>query len=222
MNPGRSEVLGQHAGNPAQPSVVGETLSAMWCTRCQAVAFDAPAKDSVHCCPVCKTPSVLRTWKVSALEDRITAQFEQEVRRRARLAYQLMDRDDPEEADKMRSLYQQEFSAGQYNWEDGGVNSTNHVRNARGKTWGALYLIYLLMVRCDPTVTEKVATDVAASSPKDWLEVYHWALGLPKNLNAPVEPSPTGASETTVTSTTQQSATTNQPPVAATFGGATS
>jgi len=198
-NPGRSEILGEYAANPPNNSegFGGTTIGTAWCPRCKRIRWKQnPDGGAVSYglagepCEGCNNPLKAREWKVSALEDRITAQFEKEVRRKARSAYLEIEQSDPAEASAMRAQYMADFSAGAYNWDDDGANVINHVRLARGKTWGALYLVYLLLRRCDASVTEETARDAWIANSKDSLAAYLWALGIVGNSKAPAQQQP--------------------------------
>ena len=184
MNPGRSEILGEHAANPERSSqgFGGSSIHTALCGKCGAIKPYAMVGKK---CDDCGNKLASREWLCSALEDRLTAQFEDEVRRRARLAYLDISRTDPKESVEMRSQYMNDFAAGAYNWDDDGANPTNHVRVARAKTWGALYLIFLLMRRCDDSVTEQQAKAVWLANPEDALRTYFWALGVVGNSPTP-------------------------------------
>lgn len=218
MNPGRTEVLGEHVTNPPNPSAGGTTIATGWCPQCRKPATIPSISKP---CPRCATLVDIREWPVSAVEDRITAQFEQEVRRKARAAYIDIQRTDPVEAAEMRSLYMTEFAAGAYNWDDTSANMHNHVRISRQKTWGAFYMMYLLLRRCDPSMTEQLAIDIWLANPDDALATYLWTLGLtPGNEPSPVKRAPSGAAAGSRTTTTPSQATamTQPPKMQPTFG----
>lgn len=191
MNPGRTEVLGEHATNPPNPSAGGTTIATGWCDKCRKPIVNELVGAA---CQRCDSLIASREWSVSAVEDRITAQFEQEVRRKARAAYIDIVRSDAEESAEMRSLYMTEFASGAYNWNDAGANVHNHVRTARKKTWGAFFMLYLLLKRCDPSMTEQLAIDIWLANPNDALSTYLWTLGIPSgNVQSPAQPPPSGA-----------------------------
>lgn len=224
MIPGRSDILGEYAVNPPVPAsgFGGQTIATGWCSKCRVVR---PVGEELDC-PTCGCQTKVREWRCSALEDALTAQFEDEVRRRARRAYVDIQRSDPEGAADLRSAYTSDFSAGAYNWDDEGANATNHVRTARTKTWGALYLLFLLMRRCDPSVTEKQAREVWLASPDDAMRVYLWALGVVGNRQAPPPAVTSGADASGSTNGTRvvgppmppSTVETSNPPEQATFG----
>ncbi len=196
MNPGRNETLMHHAANPDTPSG-GTTIATGWCMKCQRVAM---VKMVGQDCPVCKERLESREWPASAAEYRITAQFEEEIRRRARAAYQDTERSDPVEAAAMRREYSKDFSAGSYNWEDRRDGSTNHVREALGKPWGAMYLMFLLLRRAAPknqdgtsTMTEELARSIWDANFDDAMLAFMWALGIVGNPKAPATDSGVGA-----------------------------
>jgi hypothetical protein len=199
MNPGRVEVLGEHAANPPQAAAGagGSTIRSGWCPSCKRIKH--VRRIGLSC--DCGSAVIAREWPCSALEDRIIAQFEAEVRRRARQAYLDIAETDPRESAAMRAQYMDDFSAEAYNWEDQGANLVNHVKTARTKTWGAIYLVFLLLRRCDESVTVQTAVDLWKANPDDAVSVFLWAQGLvrppsaetlAKNAAAP-EAQPTGA-----------------------------
>lgn len=218
MNPGRTEVLGEHATNPPTPAIGGITIETGWCQRCAKPTSLAMTNGD---CPACGSAMTIRSWPVSGLEDRITAQFEKEVRRRARMAYIDLQQTDVAESQQLRSLYMDEFTAGAYNWDDQGANPNNHVLSARMKTWGALYLLYLLLKRCDQSMTEERARDIWLANIDDSMAVYLWALGLSGNSKLPSKTALTGGGkqQEAVTKTmTTTNGTQTPPPVMATIG----
>lgn len=211
MNPGRTEVLGQHVTNPSTPSAGGTSIATGWCGRCKTCYS---INDVAKSCGKCNGAVIDKEWPVSVLEDRITAQFEQEVRRRGRLAYQDAMRVDPIEGAEMRSQYMADFRDGKYNWDDQGANIVNHVRSSRAATWGAMYLIYLMLKRCDQSMTEETARDIWLANPDDTMQTYLWAMNVPGNAKAPATRRPTGAQAGGTTSPE----TTGEPELAPTFG----
>lgn len=178
MKPGVTEVLGMHVKNPPTSGHGGMTIATGWCEKCQRVI--AINKESCDC----GQRAVIREWPVSPLEDRIKGQFETEVRRRARMAYTTLQREDPVESAELRSQYSVDFTDGKYNWEDY-LNEKNYIREARMKSWGAIYLMYLMLHRCDPKVTEERALEIWLANHTDSLAAYSWALGLVGNSPTP-------------------------------------
>lgn len=173
--PGHPEILGAYAANPQQDGEGGFHIGTGWCPHCSTVT--AP-KEIGHQCRCGADAVALRQWGVAALEDRIKAQFTDEVRKRHRAVYLQMVRTDPNEADEMRSKYMTDFAAGQYNWDDD-ENGTNHVRSARMKPWGYLYLMFLCLRRCDKTMTSARTIDICSANPEDAMAAYLWILGIP-------------------------------------------
>jgi hypothetical protein len=142
-NIGWTEALGAHAGNPPEPRTSGDTIYALG-----------------------------REWTISPLENRICAQFEQMVRKRAKLAIQEAERDDgPEEANAMRSAYAADLGGGHYNWDG------RYCRSARGDWPGLRYLIFLLLRRCHPDVTEDQVGRMLKEDARGCGLALAWALG---------------------------------------------
>lgn len=184
MKSGVTETLMGHAANPATPAFGGYTITTGWCASCN----NPVAITSLVCgnCGKSREQSSLKEWPLSQLEDRLKAQFETEVRRRARLAYTSLQQEDPQEADQMRAMYQRDYVAGKYSWDDMGLNSKNHIRSARAEAWGAIYLIYLALRRCDPNMTQELALQIWLANHKEALAAYSWLLGLLGNSQTPV------------------------------------
>ena len=86
---------------------------------------------------------------VSSCENRIKGQFELWVQNNAlRSIAQVEATGDLERTDKLMSAYTGDWGAGHYLWDG------KYVRRARFESVPAIsYLIYLLMVRCDPKKT---------------------------------------------------------------------
>ena len=228
MTPGRTEMLAS-ADPPQSPGNGGGSIHTGFCRACLTIHSVAEIGDKCGC----KSEVMDRDWKVSALEDRLTMSFEQEVRRRARKAYQDIERSDPEEAGKMRAQYMNDFAADAYNWDDQGANSQNHVRTARLKTWGMLHMLYLLLNRCDSSVTQEMSEKIWLANHLDAMAEWMWALGLVGNERSPrrsedwrralrdlksrqqqiVAPSANGS-----TNSSSENGTTKLPETAATFG----
>lgn len=242
MNPGRSDVLGEHAANPPTGSsgFGGGAIATAFCPTCRWIApiidvnknCTRARKETVGCLG----RMVLKEWKCSALEDRITAQFEQEVRRRARAAYlDVLSSPDPQdqlEGQRMADKYTDDFAAGAYNWDDDDANITNHCKAARMKTWGTLLLTWLCMRRVDDKVTEAQAKEVFLANPTEAMRTYLWILGVAKNDQPPFlmtgsggqRPSDNGGKESSPPRESQpppqpdQIRTVNLPPAEPTFG----
>ncbi len=188
-NLGRNEVLGAHVANPAT-SNIGRSMSCGWCTSCEE-----PCNNIDGCLRCGKDNVITKEYPVSPVEDRITAQFEEFVRSRARLAYMDIERSDPNEADKMRSKYNSEWSAGMYNWDDNDDNTINYVKLALGKPWGAHHLMFLLMVRADKDITKPEAVKILNSLTKEeFIDVYTWALAASGKMKLPTKNPPTNGS----------------------------
>lgn len=123
------------------------------------------------------------THAVASCENRIKAQFELWVQNNAlRSIAQVEDGEnkDPELADKLRSAYIGDFGAGHYSWEG------KYVRRARFESHtGFARLLYLLMVRCNPEITEEKVMDLLVKYTKQCGELVRWAMG---NSQPPAKP----------------------------------
>ena len=173
MNPGRAELLAGYLANPpGKLERTGRSIATMWCPKCKVVR----AINETTC--TCLSPLERREWPVSQLEDRIIGQFEDEVRRRAVRTYQAMRRVDAAEAERMETRFLEDMNADAYNWEDQGANQVNHVKAALKRTWGAIYIVYLLLHRCDGSIDEKLAAQVWNANMVDGMRTWLWAAGL--------------------------------------------
>ncbi|MDE2103623.1 MAG: hypothetical protein KGL39_40670 [Patescibacteria group bacterium] len=113
-----------------------------------------------------------KEWKFSSLEARIKAQFEQWVRSGARIAIKEAELEgDMEEADKLRRAYQADLGAGHYKWDG------RNVRSARGDIPGLKHLIFLLLRRCHPEITEETVDQIFKEAPRDCGVALAWASG---------------------------------------------
>lgn len=113
-----------------------------------------------------------REWTVSSLENRLKAQFEKWCRTNAKKAISEADMEDgPEEAGAMRSAYAAALGAGHYNWDG------RYCRSARGDLPGIRYLLYLLIRRCHPEVTEEQVEAMFQENPRGCGMALRWALG---------------------------------------------
>lgn len=118
-----------------------------------------------------------KEWKISADENRIKAQFEQKIRSEALKAIEDCS-DNPETYDRMMAAYVAERAAGHYNWDG------RRCRNARGDVPGLTYLLYLLLRRCQPDVTEAQAAAIFQKHIRQAVQAIAWALG---NFQTPEE-----------------------------------
>ena len=163
---GWKEALGEHASNPPNGVTVGDTFEALG-----------------------------KTWRISSIENRIKAQFEEWVQDGAKKAIsqtELSER--PEEANRMRDAYLAAFGAKHYSWEG------RHCRNARGDLPGLRYLLYLLLRRCQGQegVTEDVVDRIYRDNPRGVGMAMRWALGNPQR---PAESGTAGQETITVAGT---------------------
>jgi hypothetical protein len=117
-----------------------------------------------------------REWLVTAVDGWVRAQFEQWLRKRARLAIKMTEQEDVDEADKMRGKFTADYAAGFYNWEG------KYCREARLDAAGIVYMFTLLLKRGNKGVTEDIAERVIKDNQKGFGEIYAWALG---NSSAP-------------------------------------
>lgn len=133
------------------------------------------------------------TYIVSPCENRIKGQFETWVQNNALKAIaQVEATGDPERADRMWSSYTGDCGSGQYTWDG------KHVRNARFASLpGFRQLLYLLMKRCKPDITEDKVAELISKYPRQCGELMRWALG---NSQAPANE--TGANGTARPKTT--------------------
>jgi hypothetical protein len=157
MPPGHSEVLGNSVPNPAKSG--------------NPVKFFYVKDDEGN--PVKEIP-------VSGIEQRIKAQFEQWVRKGAQRAIASMMRDtDTDEVTRYRSTYMADFGTGKYNWpENSPIKAAGtHIRNALNDISGRLYLFYLLLKRCDASMTEDKATELVLQDPEQVGEIVGFVLG---------------------------------------------
>lgn len=126
---------------------------------------------------------------VSTCEQGIKAQFEQWVRRGARAAASSAENDgDWFEASRLRSLFQHEYTLGFYSW--GGRKCLAARQIFEGKS----YLLYLLIRRCEPRITEEEVDRLMITDMRECGEAVQWSLG-----NSPPPPRRTRAGETTTT-----------------------
>lgn len=204
MNPGRSDILGEHAANPPTngSGFGGGTIPTSVCSAC---GWIAPVTEVNKNCARARRETVgclghmiIKEWKCSSLEDRITAQFEDEVRRRARMAYlNVLTSSNPLdqlEGQRMAAAYTDEFAAGAYNWDDDELSPVNHVKAAKSKVWGTIYLLWLCMRRVDETVTEAQAKAILFANTAEAMRTYLWILGVAKNEQPPFPTAANGAS----------------------------
>ena len=113
-----------------------------------------------------------RTWTLSSLEQRLKAQFELWVRRNALLAIADAEQaGDLEEAGQLRSTYMGDRGAGYYTWDG------KHCRKARSDLPGVRYLLFLLLRRCHPDVTEEQAAAVFKADPQGVAQAMARAQG---------------------------------------------
>lgn len=140
------EALGEEGTNPPEPRTNGETLFALG-----------------------------REWKVASFENRLKAQFEQWLRRRAKQEILNTEIEDgPEEAAKMRSAYLADLGAGLYTWDG------RHGRTARGDLPGLQYVLFLALHRCQPEVTQDQVEEMFEENAINCGLALRWILGKSK------------------------------------------
>lgn len=130
-----------------------------------------------------------RTYTVASCENRIKGQFELWVQNNAlRGIAQVEATGNVERADKMMSAYTGDWGAGHYFWDG------KYVRRARFESLpGVNHLIYLLMVRCHPEITEEEVVELVRKYPRQCGELLRWALGNSSAPTAPQSPGTVGA-----------------------------
>lgn len=113
------------------------------------------------------------THTVASCEQRIKGQFELWVQNNAlKSIAQVEETGDLDNADKLRSAYTGDSGAGHYTWDG------KYVRRARFESLpGMRHLLYLLMHRCDPKITEDKVGELMMKHPKQCGELIRWALG---------------------------------------------
>jgi hypothetical protein len=132
-----------------------------------------------------------REWTVSSLEMRIQAQFEKWCRTNAKKAITEADMEDgPEEAGAMRSAYAAALGAGHYNWDG------RYCRSARGDLPGIRYLLYLLIKRCHPEVTEDQIETMFQENPRGCGMAIRWALGNMGEVESQTQSQPKTTTDT--------------------------
>ena len=179
---GMTEALGEHGTNPVRPRTSGWQVPVAHCPGC---GWYGPP--SAGTCVKCMGDTVEEEFTLSSCENRIKAQFEQWVRRRAKRAFE--EEDDVMAADALRSVYLSDFADGHYNWSE--ERGGKYVAKALMSGQGFSYLVYLLLRRCHPRVTEKQAYTLADANTAGFALGFRWALG---NSDAPADKEVVGAS----------------------------
>lgn len=155
---GWAESLGAEAANPAQPKPTGEVVWALG-----------------------------REWRLSTMENRLKAQFEQWVRSRAVAAINDIEQEQgPEVAASFRSSYLSDRGAGHYNWDG------RHCRSARTDVPGICHMLYLMLRRCHPDVTPEQADAIFRENSAGVALAFRWALGNPTQPTGQPAPAPAG------------------------------
>jgi hypothetical protein len=159
MEMGWSDALGEHVENPSTPRKQTDNM-----------IFDVLGND----------------WMVSVCESRIKGQFERWVRQRSLKEVAEIERESgPEEGRLYRSIYLEDRTAGHFNWlSNTGEEMGAAIRKAIQDSSGLVYLFYLLLRRCHPTVTEKDALEIFKADPAQCSMAVMVSLG---NSSAPLE-----------------------------------
>lgn len=180
MNTGWADALGTEVGNP-DARQAGYTLTVY--QRCPGCNGTGGTTDDP--CPQCKgpngptgrSPETWASYTVASVESRIKGQFELAAHRNARKCIQLAEMDgDGEEAERLRKAFLADYSAGHYFWGGKAVDAV-----LRGG-WGRQKLLHLLLVRCQPTLTEQEAEWIINEATTSAYDALRWALG---NARAP-------------------------------------
>ncbi len=123
---------------------------------------------------------------VPALENRHKGQFELWVR--GEHLKSISEITDEVMREEMMSSYRADFANGHYKWDDN--FDGKHVKSSRKSVKGALQLLYILMRRAKPDLTEDKAFEVFAGNTEAAVTAYRWAMG---NWQAPTTESGAGA-----------------------------
>lgn len=111
------------------------------------------------------------TWKLSSCENRIKAQFEQWVRGNAEAAIAGLEDSNPEMYREWMGAYLEARAAGSYNWEG------TACRKALRDMPGVKHLIYLLIKRCHPKITEAKVSELMRKCGAQCTAAVRWAMG---------------------------------------------
>lgn len=177
---GWTEALGEHAANPPTPRTTGETIYALPCPDCGGERCDA-----------CDHTG-LRRWTMAPVENRIKAQFEQDIRRAAKKAITVAEQDDgPEEGNRLRSIYLADVAAGCYTWDG------RYCRNALSDFHGFKLLFLLCLRRCQPDVTEDEVREIILNHSDECKAALTWALGNSRAPRKAKKPEGRAVGETT-------------------------
>lgn len=146
-NVGYTEALGEHASNPATPGNAADVVFALG-----------------------------QEFRVSGMEQRIKAQFEQCIRRNAlqgiNEASELLQ--NPELSRRQLAAYNAERAAGAYNWDGSAC------RAARFELEGLRTLFHLLLKRCHPDISEETSAAIFDEKPRECVAAIAWAQGNPR------------------------------------------
>lgn len=127
--------------------------------------------------------SLGKEYRFSYPEQRFKGQFEQWLVRNAirtitdceKFAADETDEDQKliylREAEKQRAMFSSNRSAGLYNWM-GAIS-----RKSIGDLPGTMYLCYLFLKRCHPTITEQEVCQAYLDQREKFNEASRWALG---------------------------------------------
>jgi hypothetical protein len=165
---GWTESLGHEATNPEQPSRVGDLIITTACVDCLGRGTLRNRK-----CARCDGEGkVQEEWTVSGDENRIKAQFEMHVLRGAKLSIAEAENEgDSDEADKQRSVLQADRAAGYYKWDG------KYVMRALKSVHGFSHMLFLLLRRCHPEITEVQSLNIFKLSSNQSIASYNWVSG---------------------------------------------
>lgn len=112
-----------------------------------------------------------KKWTVASLENALKAQFEGWVRDGAMDTIRNLANVDPEMAAEFKSVFMADMGAGHYRWNG------KAIRKALQDYNGVCYLLYLLMRRCHPNVTEEEVAKIFKENHLECGAALAWALG---------------------------------------------
>lgn len=170
---GFQEALGEEVNNPPEPKYAGDTLITRTCFDCDGLG-EVQVKDETRSCMKCGgSGQIEHIWKVSDCETRIMGQFEQYLLIEAKKQISEIEAEyGPEEAGNYRTALMASRSAGHYKW-DGKAS-----RQARSDIPGLRYLFFLLLRRCQPTISEQLSDKIFATHMAEAGASIRWACNV--------------------------------------------
>lgn len=120
-------------------------------------------------------PALGKQFPVSSLENRIIGQFEMWAEGEVLKSIHETSMVNMTEADAQRSVFQGDKLAGHYKWDV--FTTGKHILTLRASNRGFLHLLYLLLNRCNPKITELDAKLIAVDNPQGCLDAIRWAQG---------------------------------------------